>query len=299
MSRSTLLKVSVFTSREAEEAVVEMMSAVLDQLASSYFDFESGETSVSVYLEPPASAAKLRPGLKGGLETIRNCGLDVAPARIVFEKVTRKQWAEAWKRHFKPISVGSALLVKPSWSLRKARRGQSVVILDPGLSFGTGQHPTTRFCLEQVTRLGLDSANPSLLDIGTGSGILAIAAAKLRFRYVEAFDFDPEAVRIAGANAKRNRVLERIHFSRSDVTKLSVKPERHFDMVCANLTSDLLVAEAARIASRVRGGGTLVLAGILSTQFHDVERRYAELGWKIAVRRREGEWESGAFASRP
>lgn len=299
MSRSTLLKVSVVTSREAEEAVVEMMSVLLDQQASSYFDFESGETSVSVYLEAPATASQFRSSLKAGLERIRSCGLDVLPGRVVFEKVTRKQWAEAWKRHFKPISIGSALLVKPSWSPRKPRRGQAVVVLDPGLSFGTGQHPTTRFCLEQVVRFESGGIPSSLLDVGTGSGILAIGAAKLRFLHIEAFDFDPEAVRIARANAKRNRVLERIHFSRRDITKLPAKPSRRFELVCANLTSDLLINEAKKITALVKEGGRLVLAGILSTQFQDIERAYGKLGWKVAVQRREGEWESAAFVYQP
>ena len=137
----------------------------------------------------------------------------------------REDWAESWKRHFKPIEIGDALLVKPSWSKRRPRKNQAVVILDPGLSFGTGQHPTTAFCLREIVRLKLakergrlarefktrhhadePSALQSFLDIGTGSGILAIAAAKLGYQPVHAFDFDAEAVRIARANARANRV---------------------------------------------------------------------------------------------
>jgi ribosomal protein L11 methyltransferase len=207
----------------------------------------------------------------------------------------REDWAESWKRHFKPVEIGNALLVKPSWSKKLPRKNQAVVILDPGLSFGTGQHPTTAFCLREVTRHRKTGIRRSLLDMGTGSGILAIAAAKLGYSPVYAFDFDPEAVRIARANARVNGVHKKLRIARNDVTKLPIHPARQYDLICANLISTLLIAGRRRIVAQLHRGGTLVLAGILKSEFSQIRKIYAELGLKLAARKIENEWCSGSF----
>jgi ribosomal protein L11 methyltransferase len=290
--------VSVSTTAEAEEAVADLLGELLDQPASIYLDVESLETTVSVYL-PKASVwtAARRAQLQARLRRITECGLNPGPGRISARTIRHENWAESWKRHFKPFSIGSALLVKPSWSRRRPQRGQAVVVLDPGLSFGTGQHPTTRFCLEQLAVGRQPGVAQSFLDIGTGSGILAIAAARLGYQPVEAFDFDPDAVRIAQANAEQNEVADRLRFKRRDLTRLPLAGPRRFDFVCANLIHDLLLAERARIRQRVRPGGILVLAGILQSQFPAVRRAYEGVGLKLKARRSENEWESGAFAA--
>ena len=207
----------------------------------------------------------------------------------------REDWAESWKRHFHPLEIGGALLVKPSWSKKRPRKNQAVVILDPGLSFGTGQHPTTSFCLHEIVRCHKNGTKVTFLDIGTGSGILAIAATKLGFAPVHAFDFDPEAVRVARENAHKNKVDSKLKPTRGDVTKLPLKPSRQYDLVCANLISNLLIAERRRIVNRLKPGGTLVLAGILTAEFAEVERAFADLGLKLVARRVENEWCSGSF----
>jgi len=169
------------------------------------------------------------------------------------------------------------------------------VILDPGLSFGTGQHPTTSFCLHEIARCLKSGTPQSFLDIGTGSGILAIAAAKLGYSPVEAFDFDPESVRVAGQNARKNRIQDRIKLTRDDITRLPLRPARQFDLICANLISTLLIAERRRIVNRLKPGGTLVLAGILAAEFTQVERAFADYKLRLHSNRTENEWCSGAF----
>jgi ribosomal protein L11 methyltransferase len=139
------------------------------------------------------------------------------------------------------------------------------------------------------------AAPQSFLDIGTGSGILAIAAAKLGHRPVEAFDFDADSVRVARENARRNQVSRQLRLSQADLTKLPSRSEKRFDLVCANLIYDLLLAERSRILNRVAPGGTLVLAGILTTQFELVQRAYEEKGWILIASQVENEWKSGAF----
>jgi ribosomal protein L11 methyltransferase len=295
MKARPLWKVSVETSAEAEDAVLQLMERLFGQAASGCTQLETGAVTAALYLRSRPS--QLRPRLAAGLEQLRQCGLDAGLRRISIRKLRPENWAESWKRHFKPLEISRALVIQPSWSRRKPRPGQAVVVLDPGLSFGTGQHPTTRFCLEQIARCRAEHPRPSLLDLGCGSGILAIAAGKLGYHPVSGCDFDPDAVRIARANAARNAVVAR--FEQADVCDLPLRGGPRFDLVCANLTSDLLLSQARRIVAQVRRGGWLVLAGILDSQFGGVRRAYAAAGWRLEATVGANEWRSGAFRRRP
>lgn len=308
MKNKQLWRISVATSLEAGDAVAELLGTIFACSASSYFDAERQTSVVSVYsFGNRFLSRKARKEICAGLKRIKNCGLKIGSDKIKITKMRREDWAESWKRHFKPISIGHSLIVKPSWSKRRPRKNQAIVILDPGLSFGTGQHPTTEFCLQKIVRsvgaarqksgCGCDAAK-SFLDIGTGSGILAIAAAKLGFKPVHAIDFDPEAVRVARSNAKANGVLRKIKIVHGDVTKLSTKLTGRFDLVCANLTSDLLIAERKRIAAQLKPGGVLVLAGILKSEFSKAQKQYVSLGLKLISNRSKKEWSSGSFGFR-
>jgi ribosomal protein L11 methyltransferase len=296
MKRQSLWRVSVVTTPEAEDAVSELLGAVLGRPVSAFFNLETGVSTVTVYGEQiPASFPAGRETILAGLRQIKNCGLRIGWGKVTLAKVRREDWAESWKRHFKPIEIGDTLLVKPSWSNKAPRKYQAVVVLDPGLSFGTGQHPTTAFCLRALARHRTNCPRWSFLDMGTGSGILAIAAAKLGFSPVFAFDFDPEAVRVARANARANGVHKKLRIERKDVTKLPVHAVRQYDLICANLVSTLLISERRRIVSQLKRGGTLVLAGILKSEFAQVQKVFSELGLKLAGRKMEGEWCSGSF----
>ena len=290
-----LWRISVTTSLEAEDAVAELLGALFGAAAAAYFNLETRVSVVSVFRDQKPDTGKMVTEIRAGLQRIAECDLKIGGGQIEIAKVKREDWAESWKRHFRPLEIGKTLLVKPSWSKKRSRKNQAVVILDPGLSFGTGQHPTTSFCLGEIARCHKNGTTQSFLDIGTGSGILAIAAARLGYQPVQAFDFDPESVRVAKANARKNRVENRIKLTRGDVTKLPLKPARQFDLVCANLISTLLIAEKRRIANRVKRGGTLVLAGILAAEFAEVERAFAGLKLKLIAHRVENEWCSGAF----
>jgi ribosomal protein L11 methyltransferase len=179
--------------------------------------------------------------------------------------------------------------------LRRAKPGQAVVVLDPGLSFGTGQHPTTSFCLRLLVNARRDDQAQSFLDIGTGSGILAIAAAKLGYRPVLAFDCDPDAVRVARANARRNRVGKRMRIQEADLRTFSPGRRRGHDVVCANLLANLLVAESGKILQQVKPGGLLVVAGILAREFDCVNRHYIAAGARLLRSCAQREWQSAAY----
>jgi ribosomal protein L11 methyltransferase len=293
-TRRPLWVVSVDTTLEAEDAVGEMLAELFGSPASSYFDFESGASRVCVYVHNQTHS-ETRQRIRNRLDRIQDCKIEIGRARISIARLRTEDWAESWKRHFKPIEFANLLLVKPTWSKKKPLKNQAVVILDPGLSFGTGQHPTTAFCLSEIAKNSprLKNRGQSFLDIGTGSGILAISAARLGYGPVHALDMDAEAVRAARANARRNGVDIRV--VRADASKLPPSPKARYHFICANLISGLLVTQRERITAQLDQGGILVLAGILKVEFAEVRRRYEELGLKMVSTKSEKEWQSGSF----
>jgi ribosomal protein L11 methyltransferase len=292
-----LWRISVTTTLEAEDAVTELLTGIFSAAAAAYFNVETGVSTVSVFQNAKPNLIKTKSEIAAGLKFITDCGLKIGAGQIEIAKVKREDWRESWKRHFHPMEIGDSLLIKPSWSKQRPKKRQAVVILDPGLSFGTGQHPTTSFCLSELARIAATkpTKTKSFLDIGTGSGILAIAASKLGFAPVHAFDFDPESVRVAKENARKNRVDTKIKLTRGDVTKLPVKSARQYDLVCANLISNLLIAERKHIVNRLKPDGTLVLAGILVKEFPEVESFFTGMKLKLVAKRVENEWCSGSF----
>jgi ribosomal protein L11 methyltransferase len=292
-----LRSISITTSLSAEDAVGVLLELEQGQTPSSYADALTRLSTVSVYGEiETRDVAGIKRRLREGLEALAADGIDVGPARIQVKKVPARDWSESWKRHFKPLDLGPRLLVKPTWSRRVPKKSQALVVLDPGLSFGTGQHATTRFCLEQLVALRDPAASAqSMLDVGTGSGILAIAAVKLGYQPVNAFDFDPDCVRVANENTELNGVAAVLTVTHDDITQVPKKPKQRYSVVCANLIYDLLIAERDRLLARVAPGGSLVLAGILETQFTLVRKTFEAAGWKLVAATTDKEWRSGTF----
>lgn len=283
---------------EAEEAVCELLASRYGQPASVYSDLGTGRTRVDLYLSrKPTWTRGARLELTKALSEVQG----VRSTRAVEPKLSKLQprnWAEAWKRHFKPLLIGRRLLIRPSWSRRRASARQLEVVLDPGMSFGTGQHATTSFCLEELLRARVPGEAQCLLDVGTGSGILAIAAAKLEYRPVHALDIDPEAASIARDNARNNGVGTAIRIICKDLSAVSRSKGRQYDVVCANLLANLLILEFQRLYDLTRPGGILIVAGILDQEFHELQKVYESGGLRLLRSRRQKEWRSGVFFRR-
>jgi ribosomal protein L11 methyltransferase len=290
-------QVSITVSPEMEEAVTQLLEETFALPAAVYCDARTGRRIISVY--PSALHSSLRAVRVELLAALRVVPSAASSPRLSIKKIPREDWANSWKRHFKPMEIGPHLLIKPGWSKRRARPGQRVILLDPGLSFGTGHHATTAFCLEQLAACRRRDARQSFLDVGTGSGILAIAAAKLGYTAVEAFDFDPESIRVSRQNVKRNRVQNRVHPVRRDLVKLPQQTRRRFDVICANLQGDLLGSQAEKICARLQPGGQLIIAGILKSEFHHIRHIFVTLGLTFAKSRVNKEWKSGRFFLMP
>src|SRR5438093_1262165 len=173
-----------------------------------------------------------------------------------------QDWADAWRAHFRPLSVGKRLLIAPPWE-RPRTNGRVVITIEPGRAFGTGQHPSTLGCLERLESLLARTVPPRLIDLGTGSGVLAIAAARLGVVRVLAVDDDPDAVASAMANAARNRVCDRVRCILGDAGALE---ESGAPLVVANLLTAAHLRLAPRYARYLAPGGALLLGGILDAE---------------------------------
>lgn len=212
------------------------------------------------------------------------------------ERITQKQqdWSLAWRSFFHVQRVSRRIVIKPSWEAYKPQQGDCVIEIDPGMSFGTGQHETTRGCLQFLDNLCEDENNVRrFLDIGCGSGILSIAAAKLGCNPVMAIDNDREALVVARNNIVSNHCNDVITVQEGDAAQRSNGP--CYDIVAANILAPVLIAHAETIASNVNHGGYLLLAGILTEQYPDVQSTYQGQGLTEIETLAEGEWTCGLF----
>ncbi|HWP56638.1 MAG TPA: 50S ribosomal protein L11 methyltransferase [Candidatus Acidoferrales bacterium] len=197
-----------------------------------------------------------------------------------------RNWNNSWRRFFAPIEVGRSLWIAPPWVRRSPPPGRQAITVEPGMAFGTGTHFTTRTCLEFIERVAASLAPRRwiALDLGTGSGILAIALAKLKAQKVLALDLDPLAVKTARDNVRRNRVSDFVTVRRAGLESVSGS----FDVVAANLTAETLIALAQRLARAVAPGGSLIVSGILRPKTKSVLGKFPDM--RLAHQKADREW---------
>jgi ribosomal protein L11 methyltransferase len=189
------------------------------------------------------------------------------------EVIIDPQWAEVWKRFFKPLRITKNIIVKPSWERYSATGRETVIEIDPGMAFGTGQHPSTSMCIEAMEEILLKDRTFQkwrVLDVGTGTGILGISAAKLGASSVMCVDIDDQAVEIAHKNVAVNHVGDRVVIVNSDVAKI----KGTFELIVANLTAETLIKIKSHLVKMMEKGGYLVISGIFEKNRQDVEKAF-------------------------
>ena len=232
---------------------------------------------------PLADREAILEEVRAAVAAFAEAGLGVDPARVRAQPaMPEAEWRDAWKRYFHVTRVSPRIIVVPSWETYTATPGEITIDLDPGMAFGTGTHASTALVLEELDRLADGVAPDRVLDVGAGSGILAIAALKLwPAATVVAVDNDPIAVAACAQNAAANLVGARIAATLTPVGELSGT----FELVLANIQAHVLRALRADIAARVAPGGTLILSGLLSPQAEPVAEEYVADGFElIAIR---------------
>jgi ribosomal protein L11 methyltransferase len=214
---------------------------------------------------------------------------------LVTTVVHDSDWASAWKRHVRVMRIGRRIVIRPTWRRHRRAPGDVVIAMDPGMAFGTGLHPTTRLCLAGIERWADDGllsrgaaadGHARLLDVGCGSGVLAIAAGLLGAGELVGVDTDPIAIEATLANAGRNRLRRRVRAWQGTVPTGAAP----FDLVAANLIASVLVALAPRLRDELRPGGRLLASGIFVDREGDVRSALAAAGLAILRREAEGDW---------
>ena len=204
---------------------------------------------------------------------------------IVCEEVNDSSWADGWKKYFKCTEIGNKLVIRPSWEDYDNKENRKVLSIDPGAAFGTGTHATTSLCLEILDRV--ISENDTVLDIGCGSGILAIAAALLGAKSAVGVDIDAQSVKVAKENAQRNDIEDKVDFIVGD---LAEKVSGKYTVVCANIVADIIIKLLENVADYMEKDAILITSGIIDIRKDDVVKGFEKFGFEIIEERNKDNW---------
>lgn len=257
-------------------------------------NIRAGYAEIKGYFPEGTDTAALTEQLKELLNGLPEFGYDAGEFTIGSADVNEDEWAEAWKKYFKPLQVTEQLTIKPTWEDYEPREGELIIELDPGMAFGTGTHPTTALCLRTLE--GAIHGGETVIDVGTGSGILSIGAIRLGAEKVLALDLDPIAVTSATENVKLNGLQDVIEVRHSDLLGVlrqtegagSVQPP--VDLVVANILAEIILLFIADVMDVLKPGGIYIASGIYKNKEEDVAAALLAAGFEIIDRVRQEDW---------
>ncbi len=301
------LELSVSTTHEAIEAVANILyeagangvviedpRAILEQQAGpggwDYVeiptDFDpDAEVVVKAYLQITSYIQDVVSQVRQAVQNLPSFGLEIGSGRVETKAVEDADWATAWKAYYKPLRVGKHLVVKPIWEEVTPREGDLIIELDPGLAFGTGTHPTTGMCLALLEKHV--QQGDYVCDVGCGSGVLSIAAAKLGAKAVLAVDIDELAVKISRENIEHNHLQEGIRVMQGDLLTHVAEPA---DLVVANIVADIIIRLLPDIDRVLKPGGRFIASGIIEDRREDVVKACQHHRLRIQEVTLEDEW---------
>ena len=274
----------------------DQVAALLGSFSASGVEFgyhpfaagrEEEQEQVAIYLEQSPELEATAAAITGQLTELQQQLSITTPWEVEREPIVDCDWNAAWKKQFKPLAVAPGLVIKPSWEDYRPQPGEQVIEMDPGMAFGTGHHASTRLALGLLREIYANHPPPSALDVGCGTGILAMAAALWGCPLVLAIDNDPQAVEVARQNFAANRLAGQIEASGKAVGALT----ETFAVVLANITSDVLLHLATDLHRATAGGGHLILAGILAgEQEAAIKEHFQRLGFQLLAASHQEEW---------
>lgn len=223
--------------------------------------------------------------IREGVKNLSQYGIDTGDALVEIEEVNQEDWENAWKKYYKPIKVSNSIVIKPTWEDYEASLNEIVIDLDPGMAFGTGTHETTNMCIIELEKYV--TGENTVLDIGCGSGILSIAAAKLGAENVVGVDLDPMAVRVSKENVEQNNLSAFVEIRHGNLTDVIHEKS---DILVANIIADIIIALSDDVDKFVKSGGIFISSGIILSRLEDVKQAIIEKGFEIIDVNTMGEW---------
>lgn len=299
------IEVTVVTSSEATEAVsgifytLDVQGVSIDDAKDvefkkkhpAYADFfdeavlnKDKDAIVKGYFKETDDFDEIINYIKEGVNNLTEYGLDKGKGIVTYHKVNEEDWENNWKKYYKPTKVGDRVVVKPIWEEYEAKDGELIVEMDPGMAFGTGTHETTRMCVKALEKYV--KAEDTVFDIGTGSGILSIAAARLGAKHVVGVDLDPVAVDSATKNVGYNDIsnIEILYGDLMEVVKGKA------EIVVANILAPIVMILCDGVKEFINDGGFFIASGILNTQEEMIKEKMESVGFKIEEVIADGEW---------
>lgn len=271
-----------------------------DYIDDDLMGLKDCETTVTVYLPENAQGLENLEAIKLELKALKSRDIEAAFGRLEYElkNVKEEDWANNWKQFFKPLTVGEKLLIKPSWESVAPDERRRILEIDPASSFGTGQHNTTQLCLELIEKNIREG--DTLLDLGCGSGILSIAAVLLGASSVKAVDIDENSVKIARENAEKNHIAPELYSAYCgniiECRELVRQLGKGYDVVCANIVADVLIAMSDKFAGFLKPKGKLIISGIIDSRKDEVLEAVKSNGFALIEIREKDDWVAASFS---
>ncbi|SIS66863.1 50S ribosomal protein L11 methyltransferase [Alicyclobacillus vulcanalis] len=252
------------------------------------------DVEVSVYFPETYARQEVEARMESAVRRVREAGLDPGPrsSDVSAELVDESEWKNAWREQYPPIPVGDSLVIAPVWAEPAELApfgGRHIISIEPGMAFGTGHHQTTQMCAEIL----VDIVRPGMhvLDVGTGTGVLAMTAAVAGAERVVAVDIDPVAVSAAKENVRMNGLAQRVEVREGDLLS-GLQPEEAFHVAVANILRDVVLALIPDVRHRLLPGGWLLTSGYIESQREQVERALGDHGFSIVRRAQKDDWVS-------
>lgn len=268
---------------DIEENLMTVYGELIDE---AILNADKTTAAVSIFVPEEKSVSDAVAFIKERLAALK------IEAKIQLEGLDEEDWANEWKKYYHPIHIGRSIVVRPPWEKYQAEPGETVIIMDPGMAFGTGTHETTRLCLTALEKY----INPKdcVLDVGTGSGILAIAASLMGAELVCSYDIDPVAVRVAKDNYVTNN-CNNIECGVSDLLASAKRQQGGYDLVLANIVADIILRMIPQLYAFVHVGTRVVTSGIIAEQSDRVKQAFVQNGYALLDTMTENDWVSFVF----
>ncbi|GAB6138342.1 50S ribosomal protein L11 methyltransferase [Halanaerobaculum tunisiense] len=275
-------EIQISTTYQAYPAISNLLEELnVAGISKEELTAKEDEVLIKAYFQADIDLTKLQEKIS----SLQEYDLNIGSGKLKVEEVVNKDWASKWKENFKPLKITDRIVIKPTWEEYQLAEEEIVIDIDPGQAFGTGHHETTESCLQLIEDYA--TKDISLLDIGTGTGILAIAAAKLGVEEIFALDIAPIAIEAARENAQLNQVAEDIEFATGDLVEVVAKD---YELVVANLLPHIILDLIPDLAQVITADSRFILSGIIVEKEEQIKDKLEEYGFIINKRVQQGEW---------